>query len=485
MTIPTRIGRYLVFGEIASGGMGTVHLGRVEGAVGFSRAVVVKRMHPHYARNPEFVRMFVDEARLASRVNHPNVVSTIDVVGTDEEVLVVMEYVHGESLSRLQRGAPIPWPIALSVVTQMLYGLHAAHDATDPSGKALDLVHRDVSPQNVIVDIDGVARLLDFGVAKAAWRLEDTRDGALKGKLGYMSPEQLRWESIDRRADVFAASVVLWEALTGRRLFSSGESVDVATRILDPRVDPPSRFVQSIPQALDDVVMRGLAQERDARFSTALAMAAELEGVGAHSGPREVGDWVRATAAEALARRTAMLNQLEGAPVPATPGSARLLHPGEEVLKRASAQTVVDVGTPSDVGGAPPVSGTKPSTSWNRRALAAAALLVFLAGSWLVTMRVRARHPPRTPLAVTEHGVLSSTASVPIAAQPTAPTAPTSSEPSLASPSSSTVRTRPSPTTHTKQPGTKQAGQRGTPRVCDPLYTVDSDGVKRFKPECF
>src|ERR1041385_2717351 len=193
---PRLIGRYALFGEIASGGMATVHFGRLVGPVGFSRTVAIKRLHPQYAKDPEFVSMFLDEARLAARIQHPNVVTTLDVVALPNEVFLVMEYVQGESLSRLVKnttkaGERMPWGHIVSVMAGMLHGLHAAHEAKSERREPLNIVHRDVSPQNVLVGTDGVARVLDFGVAKAAMRVGSTRDNQMKGKLSYMSPEQL------------------------------------------------------------------------------------------------------------------------------------------------------------------------------------------------------------------------------------------------------------------------------------------------------
>src|SRR5215472_12533797 len=209
------IGRYALYDELAAGGMATVHFGRLLGHAGFSRTVAIKKLYPQYAKDPEFVSMFLDEARLAARVRHPNVVTTLDVVSTAGELLLVLEYVHGESLSRLLRataeaGALVPWRIAAAIVSGVLHGLHAAHEAKSERGEPLDLVHRDVSPQNVTVGVDGVARVLDFGIAKAVGRLTHTRGGLVKGKYSYMAPEQVQG-IVTRRSDVFSAAILLWE----------------------------------------------------------------------------------------------------------------------------------------------------------------------------------------------------------------------------------------------------------------------------------
>src|SRR5437588_9653608 len=217
------IGRYVLHGELASGGMATIHFGRLSGPVGFSRTVAIKRLHPQFAKDPEFVTMFLDEARLCGRIRHPNVVPTLDVVTVEGEIFIVMEYVAGEALSKLlktawSRGVAMPPRVAATIVSSILHGLHAAHVAKDEHGRELGIVHRDVSPQNILVGGDGTSRVLDFGVAKARGRLQTTRDGQVKGKIAYMPPEQLSGGAVTRQSDIYAASVVRWEALAGRRL---------------------------------------------------------------------------------------------------------------------------------------------------------------------------------------------------------------------------------------------------------------------------
>ncbi|RLB60345.1 MAG: serine/threonine protein kinase, partial [Deltaproteobacteria bacterium] len=189
--------------------MATVYLGRLNAAGGVGRIVAVKRLHAQFAKNPDFVRMFLDEARLATRIHHPNVVPTLDVVADEGELFVVMDYIRGESLSKLLRavtasGDGIPIPIVSSIISGVLQGLDAAHEATDEQGQPLGIVHRDVSPQNILVGEDGMARILDFGVAKAASRLHETQDGQLKGKLAYMAPEQIDG-AVTKLCDLYAA----------------------------------------------------------------------------------------------------------------------------------------------------------------------------------------------------------------------------------------------------------------------------------------
>ena len=326
------LGRYVLYDEFAIGGMATVHFGRLRGQGGFSRTVAIKRLHPPYARDPSFAAMLVEEARLAARVQHPNVVAPLDVVAVDDkELLLVMEYVHGEALARLlgscaRRSSRVPPPIAVSVMAGLLYGLHAAHEAVSDQGEPLQIVHRDVSPQNVLVGVDGVARVLDFGVAKATSRSSASSPGTTKGKLSYMSPEQLRFKTVDRRADVFAAGIVLWEMLTLRRLFRSDDPGLVAMKILKSDVPVPSRFNPHVPRSVDAVVAGALARNRDARYGTALTFAQALEQAVPPASPREVGDWVQATAAESLAQRSRLRARVEsaaGRDAPTAPPPAR------------------------------------------------------------------------------------------------------------------------------------------------------------------
>ena len=313
---PRIVGRYVLYGEIAAGGMATVHFGRLVGPAGFARPVAIKRLHAQFARDPDFVKMFLDEARLAARIAHPNVIPTIDVVSEDGEVFLVMEYVRGVTLAQLARtmrrgGDRVQPLIAVGIVSGILQGLHAAHEAKNDLGERLDLVHRDVSPQNALVGTDGVTRLLDFGVAKASGRLQTTRDGQLKGKLSYMAPEQVKGEPLTRRTDVYAASVVLWEVLTGRRLFYADNEANVLAKVLTGDVPPPSSIAPDLPQALDRAVLRGLERDPSKRFATAREMAAALDACIGVASPTEIGDWVERTAGEELRERALRIALIE------------------------------------------------------------------------------------------------------------------------------------------------------------------------------
>lgn len=310
------IGRYTLFDKFAVGGMATVHFGRLDGAGGFSRVVALKRLLPHLIQNPEFVEMLLKEARLAARVRHPNVVPTLDVVSSKGEVLIVLEYVHGESLSALCRAHAdrqelIPVEIAVGVMLDVLRGLHAVHEATDERGRPLGLVHRDVSPANVIVGTDGLSRVLDFGIVKALELVEETIPNRLKGKTGYMSPEQTRGERVTRASDVFSAAIVLWELLTLHRFASGKTDKDRMDRILSGKYEPPNTYRPELPPELSSVVMKALAVNRDDRFTTAREFAAALETASPFASSGAVADWVHRFADASLAERGRMVAQVE------------------------------------------------------------------------------------------------------------------------------------------------------------------------------
>jgi eukaryotic-like serine/threonine-protein kinase len=339
---PRAVGRYVMYGEIASGGMATVHFGRLVGPAGFARPVAIKRLRPQYASVPDFAKMFLDEARLAARIAHPNVVPTLDVVDTDGEVFLVMEYVRGATLSHLvrcakQHEARFPAPISAGIVSAILQGLHAAHEATSDLGDRLELVHRDISPQNVLIGSDGVTRLLDFGIAKASGRLQTTRDGTLKGKLSYMAPEQVRNEAISPRTDLYAAAVILWELLTGKRLFHADSEVGTITRVLSAPVVRPIAIVPDLPPALDRLVVRGLERDPSKRFASAREMAAELSACLAVPSTVDIGEWVERTVGHDLRERAARVAAIERAAAEAVdPASGRDVVSGVKVSKRAA-----------------------------------------------------------------------------------------------------------------------------------------------------
>ncbi len=311
-----RVGRYAIFDQIAAGGMATVHLAKLAGPAGFSRVVAAKRLHPHLVHDNDFKAMFLDEARLAARVRHPNVVPILDVIHNEEELILIMEYVHGDSLLGLLRQArekkrPAPLGVCVAIMIGVLHGLHAAHEATNEKGELLGLVHRDVSPQNILVGVHGIARVLDFGVAKAMQASDVTRPGLLKGKLSYMAPEVFRGQQLTRQVDIFSAAIVFWEMLTRKKLFGGSSEQDRMIKILHGDYPRPTLLIPDLPRAIDGIVMKGLQPDPARRYATALEMAVELENCFAPASPRIVGQWVADVAAELLERRAELMQQVE------------------------------------------------------------------------------------------------------------------------------------------------------------------------------
>jgi serine/threonine-protein kinase len=277
-----RLGRYELLAQLATGGMAEVFLARARGIGGFERLVVVKRILPALTANTNAVAMFLDEARIAAALRHPNIVQVFDVGVERGEFYLAMEYLHGADVARLVQtahaaGTGVPLGPAVAIVLGVLTGLEYAHTRVDQHGRSLGIVHRDVSPPNVLVTYAGEVKLVDFGIAKAAYRVATTRAGSLKGKIRYMSPEQVRLEPVDARSDLFSSAVLLWELTTGRRLFDQPAELDVLAAIVDTDAPRPSSVCPSYPAALEAIVMRGLARDRAARFQTAAEMYAALD----------------------------------------------------------------------------------------------------------------------------------------------------------------------------------------------------------------
>jgi len=314
---PRVVGAYRLSSPIGSGGMATVHLGvRDDDA---TRLYAIKRLHAHMAAEASFVEMLLDEATIGARIRHENVVAVHGATMIDGDVLVVMDYVAGVSLGDLIKEVlpqRIPARFVASIMAGALRGLHAAHEALDDQGCSLDIVHRDVSPQNIHVGIDGLGRVLDFGIAKATYRFQKTGAGELKGKIAYMAPEQLQGKPVDRRTDVRAAAVVLWEALVGAPLFHAEDAGTSVVRVIDNKVQRPSERVTGIPRALAQIVMRALAKRPEDRFATALEMAEALEALFASNPvrPSEIGAWLSAVAAEPLREQWRLRTKLVGPP---------------------------------------------------------------------------------------------------------------------------------------------------------------------------
>lgn len=296
------VGRYEFLVPIAQGGMAAVWAARQRGSRGFSKTVAVKTMLPSISDDPRFEQMFLDEARIASRIRHPNVAEILDLGEQDDVLYLVMEWVDGEPLSLVRHtaveNAPFPLPIAVKIITDACSGLHAAHELIDEESKLVGLVHRDISPQNILVGYDGVVKLVDFGVAKTAGKsAETTHAGQVKGKPPYMSPEQALGKPVDRRTDLFALGIVLYQLTTGRHPMRGETDVITLHNIISNiPIVLPSKLNPAIPAALDQIIMKSLRRDPEDRYQTAREFELALEQAAHEHLPRvrteEVGEFV-------------------------------------------------------------------------------------------------------------------------------------------------------------------------------------------------
>lgn len=449
--------------------MATVHYGRLRGPIGFDRVVAIKRLHAHLAHDREIVTMLADEARMAARVVHPNVVQILDVVADEDELLLVLEYVGGESLAvalrvSRERGEVVPPAIAAAIAAEALRGLHAAHEARDERGELLELVHRDLSPQNILVDENGFARVIDFGIAKARGRLHVTKEGGPpRGKLAYMAPEQVHGTT-SRRSDIFSMGIVLWETLVGARLFEGETNGEILTNVLRARVPAPSARGAALPADLEQVVLRSLRRDPNARFQTALEMALAIERSTPTATRAEVAAWLGDLVGERLERRREEVRVVEAQPLPPDdPPSAAAL----------------------------PARSPPPRTELfaRRRAWIAALVLVLLgAGLFVAT---RARHLAASPnVAAPDAGeAAEAPASVaPLDADASAGT-PAASDFGSPADSAEAPSDEPRPLVRLRAPpptAPHTTTGKGAPRsACDPPYVVDSAGRLSWKRRCF
>lgn len=478
-----RVGRYEFAECIAKGGMATVHFARLHGAFDFSRIVAVKRLLPHFAKDEQFKAMFIEEARLAARIRHPNVVPTLDVVADGNEVILVMDYVHGDSLSslcnelRARSHGNAPVEVTTAILSDVLRGLAFAHATTDELGRPLNIVHCDVSPQNILVGVDGVARLLDFGIAKATNSLTAADDGMVRGKPGYMAPEQLDGSAATPQSDIFAVGVVLWEMLTGRRLFGGGFQASLARRT-EP-FPKPSAINPNVNPELDSVVLRALERDSRKRFRNATEMMAELELACTPARPTRVAEWVESLAAHTLLLRRQLLAKLE-AQAPRPP-----LSPKAEAEWLANEDLRTDT-----ISTARSLRATTPTQSAFRRkpvrSLLALAVLVtaFIIGGTIsrntdteadseVRPIVAASALPNAPI-----DVATATPNVEPAPAPAASV-------ESATPSASSSPPRTDRSTSSPPPGPKPARASSRTNACSPPYTIDSAGRKHYRAECF
>ena len=294
-----RLGKYEILALLALGGTAEIYLARIGGAAGFEKYVVVKCLHDHLADDTEFVKMFLDEARLAAYLDHSNIVQTMELGEHENRYYMVMEFLAGLSLAMVVRraaerlpGGKMPVPLIINVAAQACAGMHYAHEK-QASGRPLNMVHRDISPQNLVISFEGVVKVVDFGIARAEMRETKTKAGTIKGKFAYMSPEQCVAANIDRRTDVFALGVIVWELLTGRRLFKRNSPYETYQAVIECNVPTPSSLNHEIDPTIDEIVMRALAKDKDERYPTAEAFGDALQKYlhsrGKGSGPGEIG----------------------------------------------------------------------------------------------------------------------------------------------------------------------------------------------------
>ncbi len=369
--------RYELLMKLASGGMATVYVGRVRGPLGFSRLVAIKRAHPHLLEDPSFSRMLVDEAKLASRIHHPNVVAVLDIERESRsagatDLRLVMEYVEGAALSELlqateKRETRLAPGVVVRIVLDACAGLQVAHDLADEQGALLGLVHRDVSPHNVLVGVDGLARVSDFGIAKATSKPGSTTTGSLKGKLAYMAPEYVAGGSIDARADVFAMGVVAWEAFAGTKLFRGSNDLETLQRIANAEVPSLAATTPEIGKAFDDVLRAALAREPGDRFSSARAFAnaleAEAKAAGLLATHAEVAAAVRDLARETLESRREQIKEVTRQLDAARTGGTTQDGPLRSAVDKAI-EVVDGKATPSDsVSAAPSAPRADPAAT--------------------------------------------------------------------------------------------------------------------------
>jgi len=480
------VGRYEIHAPVGRGGMGVVHVGRLAGVAGFSRVVAIKQLHPEYAEDPRFVAEFLDEARLAARVRHVNVVQTVDVIADGTVLLLVLEFVPGLSLFNLmallagERDARMPLPIVAAIMSGVARGLHAAHNATDQAGARLELVHRDVSPQNVLVGFDGIARVIDFGIAKGLGRVSSTRDGNVKGKLAYMSPEQLNAEELGSQTDVFAAGIVLWELLASRHLFAKNDAGSTMVSVLacripaiafDPQAaDGPAR------EALERVATKALARQPSQRYASAAELADAIELAQRPASSAELELWLQSIAGDAVEQTRSLVRAVETGSTlaPGTQESATHDDPNGITMLEPVLAVPGDDPTRGDVA-AGSRSGPRPPRL--SRPLAGAALLALSVGValWLLVGSHRAVVAERSP--------------APSAFESALPEGPPPPEdtPLVASVASLAADAAPASVRRAKpQPRSTQAPNRhsGADAGCRIEFTVDAKGAKVFREEC-
>jgi serine/threonine-protein kinase len=298
-----QFGRYTLLCHLATGGMAKLYLARLVGSEGFEKLVAIKRIHSHLSESEEFIQMFVDEARLVSRIAHPHVVQVLELGHVDNTHFIAMEYVDGETLTALVRRIRVPMRVCARIIADAASGLHAAHELRGKDGELLGVVHRDVSPHNILISYEGAVKVVDFGVARAKGNLHTTNVGTVKGKFAYMAPEQARLETVDRRADLFALGIVLYEITTRHRLFKAETEAQTISKVLTQPIYRPSLVVPDYPPELERIVMKALERDPAARYHNAEELQSALLEYLASSGPPLLPSAIASLMREAFADR--------------------------------------------------------------------------------------------------------------------------------------------------------------------------------------
>jgi serine/threonine-protein kinase len=346
------MGRYQLLAKLATGGMAEIYLARQTGIKGFERLVAVKKLFPHLAVEEKFLEMFFDEARIAATLNHPNIVQIYDLGQEEESYFIAMEYLEGESLGYMLREChksktPIPATLAAGIVSQVCDGLDYAHKLTDDLGKPLGIVHRDVSPQNIIVLFSGGVKLVDFGIAKAASKSHKTSIGMFKGKLAYMSPEQCLGKPVDNRSDIFSLGTVFWELLTQRRLFKGDNKLTVMESIVSGEVPPLRKYKPDLSVELESITLQALQKDPNKRFRNTKEMGAAIQGylrrIGAAAGVQEIAGFVKVVFSERAQKKRKLLEAIRSG------DTTRVTQVTLDVLKPVTGDTSPSQpGTPDD-----------------------------------------------------------------------------------------------------------------------------------------
>ena len=453
-----KIGRYELTAEIASGGMGRVYLARARGPAGFEKLVALKCIHPELSTEQSFIDMFFDEARIAARIDHPNVCRVFDFGEADGRYFIAMEYMVGEPVTKIARKlASQPEStesdeIVAHIVAEAAEGLHAAHELQDENGKPLDVVHRDVSPQNLFVTYDGSVRVVDFGIASAQGRLHRTSTGSVKGKLAYMAPEQMRREPADRRVDVWALGVVLWELLARKRLFRGANELEVMLAVLNDAVPLPSTVRPSIDPLLEKIVMKALAKDLGERYATARELSSALNhwvvGRGVVVGMAEIAAFMSGAFVAERAARFELVDRARRE----TSSSVDIAPPGEgEIPIHTVTRETVSSG-----------ASRRARAARLRAPLAASAVVLVLGGAFGAW---RVMSPPAEPNREPREVALPQTPTPPpvtpepavVVAPPSPPVAPVEVEPAHPTPPEVHRRPRPPAATtgrlHVETPG--------------------------------